>query len=425
MTISTDMDAPQIAPIARDEFEGRVSRLKGLLKDHGFDGVVISDYAIGQPGMAWIPNSSYVRFLSGFHVPASPASFNAIIVVPAEGDPILVVPPGIRNSFRNIARAQTWIEKVVGYYDDSDERTGPPTRWGMIGSQGPDVADALRDAGLAQGRIGVAGTWIGIDETKAALPEAIFAPTVVSNDSGGTADFLAQLMSGSSPAEVKRLEAAHAAADAAVRRFIEAALSGATRREAHVEGQIAGLRAGASEVVLFGSVLPDPWAFWDLRMAPPDEPFQEGKLYFVENAHTPVDGYSIETARSFVIGTATERQRTMLRAVKESAAAMFEAVAVGRTGEEIWEVGIEPARRAGLEAWAQLGHNEGWKPWTRVTSFLPESKEPFEVGQVLVLHPCLFDPVTRSGGMGGDSIVLEESGRPRWLSKNPTPYELG
>jgi Xaa-Pro aminopeptidase len=231
-------------------------------------------------------------------------------------------------------------------------------------------------------------------------------------------------MRGSSPAAIERLEAAHAAADVAVNRYIEVALTGATYREAIAEGKAAGLRGGADDVVLFGTVSAEPWAFWDLRMADPDAHFEDGKLYFVEIAHAPVEGFSIETARSFVPGTPDDRQRLVMTAVRESMEAMERVLAVGLTGAEMWRAGIEPVERVGLEAWAQIGHNEGWKPWPRLTNFLPDSAERFEVGQVLVLHACIFDPVSRIGGMGGDSVLLEEDGGWRHLSPSRTPYDL-
>jgi Xaa-Pro aminopeptidase len=421
---ATEVRPRRVAPISRSEYEERVERLRAIMGEHGFDGMVLSDYVIGQPMMAWIPNSSYVRYLSGFHIPGSPGSLNPIMVVPREGEPTLVVPPGIRAGFAHVARATSWVPNIISGYDENGPASGPASRWGLLNAQGEDVARALRESGLAQGRVGVAGSWAGYDRTVAALPGLAFEPTCTTGANGLPQDLLTPLMRGSSPAAIERLEATHAAADAAVNRYLEVALTGATYREAIAEGKAAGLRAGADEVVLFGTVSAEPWAFWDLRMADPDAHFEDGKLYFVEVAHAPVEGFSIETARSFVPGTPNERQRLVMTAVRESIEAMEQTLAVGRTGAEMWQAGIEPVERVGLEAWGQIGHNEGWKPWPRVTNFLPGSTEQFEVGQVLVLHACIFDPVSRIGGMGGDSVVLEEDGGWRHLSPSRARYDL-
>src|ERR1700685_2248448 len=117
---ATQVRSARRPPIARSEYEARVGRLRELMDDYGFDGMVISDYVVGQPMMSWIPNSSYVRHLSGFHIPGSPGALNAIIVVSRTGDPILVVPPGIRNGFSHVAQATSWVPKVISSYDEVD-----------------------------------------------------------------------------------------------------------------------------------------------------------------------------------------------------------------------------------------------------------------------------------------------------------------
>lgn len=409
--------------IPRATYEDRVERLRNLMRDNNLDGVVASGASDMPPGiMWWNLNRTYARYLSGFEIRNSPSMLNAIVIVPLEGDLTLVVPPGIRESFVHLARATTWIDNIVASYDPNPE-TQPRKRWGLISEQGEDVAHALRASGLEAARIGVSGTWSGSDRTRDLLPNATFVPTVVTDEPGPSRDILAPLVTGSTPEEVARLERAHAAADAAVQKYIEVACTGTTFREAWVEGQVAGLRAGASEVVLFGSMSVDPWAFWDLGGADPNEHFREGRIYFTEMAHGAVDGYTIQKARSFVLGEPTADQRRIMAVIRQSVEAIYEAARAGLTGEEVYEVGVRPILAAGLEPWAQLGHNVGVKPWPRSTSFLPGVKEQLHEGQAVVVHVGVTDLRSGQAAMAGDSVLIERDGcRP--LSLNPSPLDL-
>lgn len=403
-------------------YDERIERLRGLMREHGLDGVVASGSSGLPPGpMWWNLGRSYTRYLSGFEIRNSPSLLNAVVVVPLEGEPALVVPPGVRGSFMVQARATSWIENIISSYDP-DAAVQPSTRWGLISDQGEDVAQALRTTGLARARVGLSGTWAGIERTRELMADVEFVPTVATDDGGRPQDILAPLMAGNTPEEVERLVQTHAAADAAVRRYIEVACTGSTYRDALVESQVAGLRAGAHEIVMYGSMSVDPWSFWDLAGADPNERFREGKLYFAESAHGSVDGYTIQTARSFVLGEPTDLQQRIMAAIRNSVEAVYGAIRAGITGEDLYAIGSRPIFDAGFEPWAQLGHNVGVKPWPRASSLLPGSTEPLHEGQAIVVHVGVTDVESGQGAMAGDSVLIERDGC-RQLAVDPAPLD--
>ena len=159
------------------EYERLIAHLREIMGEHGFIGVVASDEGC-------VPQPPYSRFLSGFHIPSELHPFSTVMVVPLEGEPALVLPPGIRRSFVELARARSWVANVVDAYVD-DPAWELENRWGFVGNHvARGIESALRVAGLTSGRIGQVGTWSGIDATKAQLPDVEFVATRVATPAG-------------------------------------------------------------------------------------------------------------------------------------------------------------------------------------------------------------------------------------------------
>src|SRR5207244_1560586 len=106
-------------------------------------------------------------------------------------------------------------------------------------------------------------------------------------------------------------------------------------------------RAGADDIVLFGSIGAEPWTYWDWSL-PYDETFQEGRTYFIQCAVSSVAGYETQTARSFVVGSPDQAQLHAIDTAERALTAIYAAAAVGATGEQLYERGFEQVERAGL-----------------------------------------------------------------------------
>ena len=112
-------------------YAGRAAHLRTVMEERGLDAIVVSD--VGAP-----PQPPYARHVSGLHIPQRIAPVNHAVVVPVNGEPTLVVPPGIRRSFFELARARSWISNVV-CADYIDDRDFPPAEGsGVIVFSAPD-----------------------------------------------------------------------------------------------------------------------------------------------------------------------------------------------------------------------------------------------------------------------------------------------
>lgn len=406
------------------EYERRVAKLRQIMREHGFDAIVASDYSEPLHGDAYLATPHYTRYLSGFHIIGyGSGPRNALVIVPLSGDPTLVVPPGILRGWANLARAGSWITKVVSSYSE-DPAWELRSRWGLVTDQASDVAQALKASGLDRGRIGVSGTWTGFEETKAQLPNAHFESTVAKDASGRMKDLLEPLIGSNSPWEIKLLERAEAAAETTVNKFIELANAGATIQEATLEARIAGMRDGAEDIHFVGSVGVDPWTWGNWSHAAPGAQFRKGVIYSMELARCTVDGYTVQKARSFVVGPPTSAQVRLHDAAMRSLEALLGRIQPGLTGEQLWEIGLEPVKRAGLEAWSRSGHFMGFEfNGPQRLNFMPGNRYPVYENEVVMVHPAVIDKGVGSVGILGDTILIE-NGRWRYLSNQRPRYEL-
>jgi Xaa-Pro aminopeptidase len=406
------------------EYMRRVSKLREIMREHGFDAIVASDYSVPLPGDAYAATPHYTRYLSGFNVIGyGNGPRNALVIVPLSGELSLVVPPGILRGWANLARAGSWIKKVVSAYSE-DPAWELRTRWGLVTDQASDVAQALKASGLERGRIGVSGTWTGYEETKAQLPNAHFESTVTKDANGRTKDLLESLIGANSPWEIRLLERAETAADATVNTFIKLAHAGATIQEATLEARIAGMRQGAEDIHFVGSVGVDPWTWGNWSHATPGAQFRKGALYSMELARCTVDGYTVQKARSFVVGSPTTSHGRIYDAAMRSMDVLLERIQPGLTGEQLWEIGLEPVKRAGLEAWSRSGHYMGFEfNGPQRLNFMPGNRYAVYENEVVMVHPAIIDKATGAVGIMGNTILLE-NGRWRYLSAQPPRYEI-
>jgi Xaa-Pro aminopeptidase len=285
------------------EYERRIAHLREILHEEGLDGVIVSDRRYNPENPTSMTTHAYARYLSnmtlyggggggGHHANRS----NPIVVASRHRDPIMVLPPGLRNTWPSYARHRSWIVdvKCSGENRVFQSQGDFPSNSGVIEFE--DIASAIRESGLEKGRIGVAGNWPQMERTYAAFPSAEFVPVVQKTPDGKSRDLLKPLIISNSPWGIARLEKAQVAANAAIAALRSAAKAGASVREAGIEAKAAGLRAGAHEISVDGSVIAEPWTFAWYDTAPDHLRFEPGKLYTIEIAYCMVDGHCVQTA---------------------------------------------------------------------------------------------------------------------------------
>jgi Xaa-Pro aminopeptidase len=412
------------------EYRRRLDAAREVMRRHGLDCVVVGSgppqlpaSAISVGGHGRIAQPRYHRWFSGFHIWGGEgfAPQPVVVVLPLEGQPSLVVRAGTGHSWATLARSQSWIENVVATYK-ADRDWEWESNWGLSSPELPsDVAAVLRSSGLDDARIGVAGSWPGMDETTAALPRASFEPTF-SVKRGEPTDLLVHLLDRCSPWEIRKLERAQALADEAMRAVMETAQPGVLIDEAVAEARYRALRGGSEDMVLETTCGTDDWSVWVAPTQARNARYRDGDIVSVSIGPS-YEGYWIQLPRTWKLGSPTPAERRVFDAARSSLDAVLARVEPGVTGRQLWEAGLAPIERAGLEPRGRLGHSVGYTVVSGPERFsiLPDNDSSLEESVAFVVHPCVWD---RSAGIVvqiGDALVLE-NGRARHLSQNPVGH---
>lgn len=416
----------------RAEYRRRLSAARSVMEDEGLDALVVgsgppqlssTEITVGSHGRFAAPR--YHRYFSGFHIwgAESFAPQPVVVVLPLDGEPALVVRAGTLRSWLALGRAHSWIEEVVATYrnDPEWERT---TNWGLSSPELPaDVAQVLEQRGLARARVGVTGSWPGLEETAALLPEARFEPTVRSENGGAPRDLLEPLLATNSRWEIGRLERAQAIADEAMEAYMRTAAEGATIDQAVAEARYRALRAGSEDTIMEVTCGLDEWALWVAPSQPRDARFRRGDVVTCGLMNS-FDGYWIQMPRTWVLGGAGGSQQRVFDAARRSLEAILDRVGDGVTGGALWDAGLAPIEQAGFQPRGRLGHSVGFTGVTGPERFslLPGNEVPLRDGVAFVVHPCVWDKGTGIVVQLGDTLVLQ-NGRARFLSARPVPHE--
>jgi Xaa-Pro aminopeptidase len=199
------------------EHARRLADLRAAMARDGLDALLVAG-----KGHAWT-GRGYVRYLTDFHL----WGHDALVLVPLDGEPVgVLTSPAVA---RKVA-ARGFVADVRGDFN-------------LVGA----AADAVRERGLAGGRIGLVGhRWILpaglLDALRSALPTARF----------GSADRLFdEVRSVKSPLEVAQARELWPVMQAAMDAFADALAPGRTQQEATAEAFRALYARGARDVLAF------------------------------------------------------------------------------------------------------------------------------------------------------------------------------
>jgi len=408
------------------EYQSRVAKARELARSAGFDALVVCD------GGPW---GGFVRYFSGFvnYAPRMVTKLSAL-VIPSTSEVTLCVPPGFLGGIAAVARLRMGIPRVQSTYSEDPEWENKTNFGGGAVDLGADVAQALKSSGLASARIGIVGTWPGLEETKALVPNARFDPAVVVGPNGVKDSLLEPLTHGNSPWELARLEHAMVDADASIRVFMEQAQEGAVIADALADAHYR-LERGGSEMVTMLMVGADPWFFaQDFKMLPRDTRFKKGDMVTAEWTGA-FQGYHVQDIRTFVVGAKpSSAQMRVIEATKQARDEMVDRIEVGMTGDQLWNISLAAAKRAGLHPWLRVAHYMGFFfakafPTDEATSEtsesrllgLPGNRGTVREGDALTVQPGFIDKGTGILAYIGDTGIIE-NGRFRLLSKSPVGY---
>jgi len=366
-------------PIAADEFAERQERTRRAIAAAGLDGLL----AWGGRDYCWA-----VRWLadhqSGF---ATASSFGdkgySALVLPVEGEPILILDQRVGPGDVAVADARTTTSLVAG------------------------VADAIREAGLVGGAIGIAGEGSLLDRHRRQIEAHVGAPLDLR-----PADAIVEpLHRSKSAAELAWVRHASTVGAAWHSAMLEAVAPGRTEADVVIAGLPTLLGNGGFPIdVVVGSGNPcRPQAPRGIPSFDARRPLAAGDLIRIDG-FGPVGGYGCDMARSTCVAAEpTDGQRTVLEHAVEVIGTAIAAIRPGVTHEAVHDVGARWLVEHGYPPhgyfegfFETFGHQLGLStegPWLAAGS-----TDPIVAGQVLAVEIVLGTPAT--GGIAYEDVVI-------------------
>lgn len=374
--------------IPSSEFAGRRERARQAVREAGLAGLLVCSRGGGTTD-----RYADVKYLTNFYtrfpyIPDVPGEWtgraHAFVVLPADGEPVLVADD----------RPERDSDLAIGDVMVTGDVTG-------------SAIDAMKKAGLAGGRIGVAGSdtlpWSLHNALAEALPEVTWVPAD---------DILGRLRMVKSPGEVAMLRRASQVGSRATEAMLERAVPGATHGEVVAAGMEVLVTAGG---ILYNSfmssgkggnnpvIASSSFPTWGS-----DDVLEDGDWFHV-GISGAVDGYYFDHARSKPVGHATAEQ---IRVFEAPLLAVREAMAVvrpGVTAADIARAGREKLESLGFElegSFKGFGHGIGlgWdSPW-----LVESDHTPIEENMVL----CVERSVRHMGYVGDfeETVVVAKDG---------------
>ena len=378
--MSTDVIDGPLPVFTTEEYRRRVGRIQERMALERLDALLLTSeanfrYVTGFNNQSWV-NLARPRYC----------------VVPADGDPIVVLPQ------TNIVamRETSWVEDV---------RTWPAPRPADDGIT--LLVDALRGCLGSHHRFGAE---LG-PESRLGMPVGDFLRV---RDALRHAEFAdgAALMSAlrmiKSPAEVARCRRIAEIASTAFEALPEALRVGDTERIACRKLQIALLQRGADKSpYLIGASGRGGYAA--INLGPTDRVLERGDVLIIDTGST-VDGYFCDFDREFAFGGPCDEVRRAYERVWRATEAGIAAVRPGRRCSEVWQamaevLGAEAVRGSNV---GRMGHGIGLL-LTEPPSIHPEDATVIEAGMLLTVEPGISFTVRTGSGDERKVMVHEEN----------------
>lgn len=364
-------------PFTTDDYAVRLKRGAADAGEAGFDGLLIA------PG----PDLAY--FID--YLPVAVTERITLLVIPADGDPSMVVPV-LEHDSAEAALGAGGVH-LVDWSDGTDEYV--PT----AALLDPDGRYAISDSTWAMHLLGL----------QQKLPRARFEAMTRA---------LPMLRAVKGDDEIERLASAGAAADATFEQIIHVRFAGRTENE--VAADLAEfLREHGHSQVDFTVVGSGPNGA-NPHHETGERTIERGDMVVLDFGGLK-DGYGSDTTRTVHVGEPTAEERDVFEIVRLAQQAAFESVAVGVPCQEIDRVARRVITDAGYgdRFIHRVGHGIGLT--THEPPYLVEGEEhPIEAGMCFSIEPGVYLP-DRFGVRIEDIVVATADGGRRL---NNTSREL-
>ena len=381
--------------IAADEFRERQDRARAAAAEQGLDGLVVWSRGGGPVDMSadvvYLANHYSQQPYMADHAGIGRARSHGALILPVAGPSILVMDvPWWRPDLVVAGEVLTGNDVIS------------------------KAADAMRSAGLANGRVGLVGA-----SHMTAAAYLGFVRELPGLELVRTDDLVERLRIHKSAAEVVAMRAAIALGDASVRAAMAAAVVGATEADCAAEAAAVVARGGG---VLYDAACASgeqahnfTWA----RMPSSSlRPFQRGDMFHMD-CYGALAGYFWDFGRTRVAGDEpTDQQRGLIDAAIEVVDAVCAAIRPGIAASEAYSAGARamaesaviaaiPVEERDTEGFPAVGHGIGlgWEaPW-----LTPVDRTILEPGMTIAVETLIGHP-SMGGGFFEENGVVTETG---------------
>jgi Xaa-Pro dipeptidase len=338
------------------EFEARLSRAQSIMRDDGFDALVVCS-----------PHN--VRYFSGFdsqfwESPTRPW----FIVIPANGAPIAVIP-----EIGAPAMALTWLDDI---------RTWPAPRPGDDGVG--LLAGVLGSLPRHSGRIGFE---LGREHSlRMPVMDFLALRDRLDSDLTDGSACLWRIRMVKSQAEIEKIRHICTIASAAYENLPALVSASDSEREAARKVRIDLSHRGA-DATPFLPCISGPGGVAQIVCGPGDRRFEPGDIVFFDTGST-FDGYFCDFDRNYAVGQVSDAALRANEAMWLATQAGIAAVRPGATTDDVFAAMakvIEDAGSLGNNV-GRLGHGLGLQ-LTEPPSHMPGDGTVIEEGMVLTIEP--------------------------------------
>ena len=381
--------ADRAQPITTSERERRLEKAKGLMREHGLDGVFLT----GGTSMVYFTN---VRWGGGERL--------FTVVIPVRGEAYVVCPAFEEDR----AREQLALGPLAG----AEVRT-----WQEHESPYERVAEGLRDRGIATGRIGAEETVEFRFSNGVALAapglEVVSATPVTAGCRGVKDEHEIELMKLANEITLTAYKAAYLAMDEGMtQRDVGDLISAAHQRLGFSGG--ASVQTGEWSALPHGSITP--------------QVIREGTILLIDGGCS-VEGYQSDMSRTFVLGASTDKMKRLFDIELEAQTAALRVARPGLAPEE-----VDAAARRVIE---EAGYGPGYAYFTHRVGhgigmdghewpyLVKGNREPLVPGNTFSDEPGIYIP-GEFGVRLEDIMVVTETSAELFTPQSPSldePFE--
>ena len=345
-----------------------------------------------------------LRYLTGYE--ALPLERLTCLVLPAAGDPFMVV-PALEKPAAEASPLGALDLEIAAWHETDDP-------YALIASRLPRSGSRTGGAGSS-----AASLTVGVDNHMWAEKVLNFRRVLPAAEQVLAGAVLSELRMRKTPAEVAALRAAGAAIDAVHRRVPEWLRPGRTEREVGKDIADAILAAGHTSVdfVIVGSGPNGASPHHELS----DRVLQAGDQVVIDIGGTMPDGYCSDSTRNYSLGAPSAEYAEYFAVLLAAQTAQCEAIRPGITAEELDAVGRDMIAAAGYgEAFIhRTGHGIGLETHEE-PYIVAGSARPLEPGMAFSVEPGIY-LAGKHGARIEDIAVCTADGGERL---NLTPRDL-